>query len=131
VKTLGTDTNVLITLKLHRQPGFNKARSCLENCLDGKIKLFIPSPAFLETEWVLRSYYEYPKEKIVEYFEEIIAIENVISENKDEIKIALNLFKQYQGISFTDSLLITQIQNRNYDFLTFDKALDKLFKSIN
>lgn len=131
MNTIGIDTNVLITLKLHRQPGFNKAKSYLENCLDGKIKMFIPSPAFPETEWVLRSYYQYPKEKIVEYFEELLSIDNVTSENIDEIKIALSLFKQYQSISFTDSLLVTQIQNRNYEFLTFDENLEKLFKAIS
>jgi len=131
VKTIGVDTNVLITLKLHRQPGFNKAKSYLQNCLDGKVKLFIPLPAILETEWVLRSYYEYPKEKITEYFEELITVENIFTENKDEFKIALNLFKQNPKISFTDCVIMSQIQTRDYDFLTFDQKLEKLYKSLS
>lgn len=131
MKTRGIDTNVLITLKLHRQPGFSKAKSYLQNCLDGKIKLFIPLPAILETEWVLRSFYEYPKEKITEYFEELMAVNNIFTENKDELKIALSIFKQYAKINFTDCVILAQIQNRGYDLLTFDNQLDKIFKSIN
>ncbi len=130
MKILGIDTNVLITLKLHRQPGFNKAKSYLQNCLDGKIKIFIPLPAFLETEWVLRSYYEYPKGGITEYFEELTAVDNIFTENKDELKIALSIFRQYTKINFTDSVILAQMQNRNYDLLTFDNQLDKIFRSI-
>lgn len=130
MKTIAFDSNVLITLKLQRQPEFNKAKSCLRDCLDGKIKLFIPLPAILETEWVLRSFYKQPKETVAEYFEELLLIDNLDVENKDEVKFALILFKQSSKVSFTDCIIISQIHNRNYDLLTFDKDLDKLFKSI-
>jgi len=131
VKTIGFDSNVLITLKLQRQPNFSKAKSYLRECLDGKIKLFIPLPALLETEWVMRSFYKQPKEKILEYFEELLLIDNLITEKKEEIKLSLNLYKHSSKVSFTDCIIISGIQNKNYDFLTFDKDLDKLFKSIS
>lgn len=128
MKTTGLDTNVLITLKLERQTGFDEARSLLFKCLEGKVQLFIPTAAFLETEWVLRSYYKYPKKKIIEYFEELLVIDNVISDNKDELTTAIHTFKEKNTISFTDSVIITQIQTRGYEFLTFDEDLQKIYK---
>jgi len=131
VKTIGFDSNVLITLKLQRQPGFSKARSYLRDCLEGKIRIFIPLPALLETEWVLRSFYKQPREKILEYFEELLLIGNLIVEKKEEIGFSLNLYKQFSGVSFTDCVIISEIKNKSYDFLTFDDDLSKLFKLIN
>lgn len=130
MKTIGFDTNVLITLKLQRQPNYRIAKSTLQNCVEGKIKIFIPIPAFLETEWVLRSYYKEPKEKIVEYFEELLVLDNIIVENKDELQLALNVFKQNTSVGFTDCIILVQIQINNYNFLTFDKKLEKLYQSL-
>lgn len=131
MRTVGFDTNVLLTLKLKRKPGFLKAKLYLEKCLEGKINIFIPIAAFLETEWVLRSFYKLQKEKIVEYLDELMIMDNFISEEKDEVKLALTIFKQSQATSFTDSVIIAQIHNRNYDFLTFDQNLKKLYNSLN
>lgn len=131
MKTVGFDTNVLVTLKIGRQPGFSKAKTCLEDCIKGEIKIFIPLPAFLETEWVLRSFYKQPKEKIVEFFEELTLIENVFITNKSNVLFALNLYKYSKKISFTDCLILTQIKDQNVDkFLTFDENLLKLYQSL-
>lgn len=130
MRTIGIDTNVLITLKLERQPGFAEAKSILKNCLAGKMSIFIPTAALLETEWVLRSYYKYQKDNIIEYFEELLAVDNITSESKDELKLALSIFKESKSVSFTDCVIIAQIQSRNYDFLTFDENLEKLHRSM-
>lgn len=130
MRTIGFDTNVLITLKLEREPGFKKARALLKRCLDGKITLYISLPVFLETEWVLRSFYKYPKDKIIEYFEELLKIENLITDKKKEIQYALSLFKELKELSFTDCIILRLIQSEGYEFLTFDKKLEKLYHSL-
>lgn len=129
MKTVGIDTNVLLTLRLHREPYFKKAKDLLERCLDGKIKIYLPFPALLEIEWVLRSFYKQPKEKVTQFFDELLLIDNMVIEQKDIIKFSLNLYKN-NNIGFTDSVIIGQTKNKNYDFLTFDQGLGKLFKSI-
>lgn len=130
MKTVGIDSNVLITLKLQREPGFSKAKSHLRDCLDGKIKLFIPETALLETEWVLRSFYKQPKDKIVEYFEELLLIDNFLMDDKESIKSSLNLYKNSTGLSFTDCIIVKQIHDKGFHFLTFDQKLEKLFISL-
>lgn len=130
MKTIGIDTNVLLTLRLRREPYFKKAKELLEACLDGKIKIYLPLPALLEIEWVLRSYYKQPKEGVIQFLDELLLIDNMIVDQKEIIKYSLNLYKNNDRVGLTDSVLVGQIQNKNYDFLTFDKDLDKLFKSI-
>jgi len=130
VKTIGIDTNVLLTLRLHREPYFRKAKETFEKCLEGKIKIYLPLPALLEIEWVLRSFYKQPKEKITQFIDELLLIDNLLIDQKETLKFSLNLYKN-NNIAFTDCVIISQIQNKNYDLLTFDQNLDKIFKSIN
>jgi len=131
VKIIGFDTNVLIALKTKRETSYNQSKILLEDCLKGKIKLFVPIPVILETEWVLRSYYKQPKVKIIEFLDELLEVENVLTESKLEILYALNLYKYSPGLNFTDCVIITQMQSFNIDeFLTFDEKLRKLYDSF-
>ena len=69
MRVTGIDTNVLLSFRLKREPGYKKAANLFEKCLEGKGKIYTPLPVLLETEWVLRYYYKEPKEKIVQFFE--------------------------------------------------------------
>ena len=109
-KTVAVDTNVLLDYRLKRNPGFNKIRPLLEDCLDGRIRIFIPSIVFPELEWVLRSFYKQPKELIVKFLESLVALEGVSTENKSAIQNALSIFSQ-SNLTFTDSIILTQIEN--------------------
>ena len=131
MKTVGFDTNVLLTLKLKREHGYTKAKALLTDCLDEKIRIYLPLLVILEAEWVLRSFYRQSKEKIIEFLEELILINQVVLDNKDEVKLSLNLYKHSKGVSFTDSLIVTQIKNQKVDeFLTFDSQLSKLYQTL-
>lgn len=127
MKTIAIDTNVLLDFQRGRIPGFNKVRQLFEDCLDGKVQIFIPQIVFAELEWVLRSYYKEPKEKIIEFFEELLALEGAILTDKSQMQQTLLLFKQ-SNIKFTDAIIFIQIQNFQPDeFLTFDEDLKKLY----
>ena len=131
MKTVGFDTNVLLTLKLKREHGYTKAKALLTDCLDEKIRIYLPLLVILEAEWVLRSFYRQSKEKIIEFLEELILINQVILDDKDEVKLSLNLYKHSKGVSFTDSLIVTQNKNQKVDeFLTFDSQLSKLYQTL-
>lgn len=127
IKTVAVDTNVLLDYRLKRQPGFNKSEKLINNCLSGEIQIFIPNIVFPELEWVLRSYYKEPKEKIVEFLEELLDLEGVIMREKVEVVQALLLFEQ-TNIKLTDAIILIQIQNFGPDeFLTFDENLKKIY----
>ena len=131
MKTVGFDTNVLLTLKLKREHGYTKAKALLADCLDEKIRIYLSLPVILEAEWVLRSFYKQSKEKIIEFLEELILINQVILDNKDEVKLSLNLYRHSTEVSFTDCLIATQNKNQKVDeFLTFDSQLSKLYQTL-
>ena len=130
MRTIGIDTNVLLTYRLKREPYFTKALSTFERCLEGKIKVYLPEVVILETEWVLRSFYKQTKEQIIAFFEELLLVDNLILENKDETQLSLNFYKN-NSVSLTDSVIIQKIRTRDYDFLTFDQRLEKLFQSLS
>lgn len=130
MKTIAIDTNVVLAFRLKREPGFNQAKDLFQQCLDGKINLFLASPILLETEWVLRSTYKQAKEGVVAFLENLLAIDHLLQENKQESRLALNFYKINSKVSFTDCVIAQQVHSREYEFLTFDKDLEKLFQSL-
>lgn len=127
MKIVAVDTNVLVDFQLQRAPNFPKAKKLLDDCLDNKVEVFIPQIVFPEYEWVLRSYYKQPKEKIVAFLEELLILEALLMSDKSEMQQALVLFKS-TNIEFTDAIILTQVRNsKPDDFLTFDDNLRKLY----
>lgn len=128
-KTIAVDTNVLLDYRLKRRPGFSKIERLINDCLSGNLQIFIPDIVFPELEWVLRSYYKEPKEKIIEFLEELLGLEGVIMREKIEIEQALLLFQQI-NIKLTDAIILNQIQSFGPDeFLTFDENLKKIYQA--
>ena len=130
MQSIGIDTNILLEFRLKRQPGFEIAQKCFKQCIDGKINIYIPLPCILETEWVLRSFYKQPKEEIINFFEELFLVNNLDTDNKENTSFSINLYKQSREVSFTDCIIIKQIQSRDANFVTFDNNLSKLYKSL-
>src|SRR5258708_6186261 len=109
MKTVGIDTNTLLTFRLKRKFGFEETQKLFEKCVDGKIKVYTPVPVLLEIEWVLRSFYKQTKVDIVKFLDELMIIPNLTTNRKEEFKFALNLYRESRQISFTDCLIVTQI----------------------
>ncbi len=128
MKIVAIDTNVLLDLQLKRSPRFNEVKELFNDCINGKIQIFIPQIVFPEIEWVLRSFYKQPKEEIVNFFEELLDFEEVMFENKLEMLQAVSIYK-YANIKFTDSIIAAQLQRIKPDeFLTFDEDLKKIYQ---
>lgn len=129
MKILAIDTNVLLDFQLKRHPRFNQVKKIFEDCVDKKIQIFIPQVVFPEIEWVMRSHYKESKDKIIDFFEELLDLEGVILENKPEMQQAVNIFK-FANIKFTDSIIAAQMQRIKPDeFLTFDEDLQKFYQN--
>ncbi|OGE18720.1 hypothetical protein A3J19_03345 [Candidatus Daviesbacteria bacterium RIFCSPLOWO2_02_FULL_41_8] len=130
-KIVAVDTNVLLDYRLKRKPTFNMARLLIEDCLNSKIQIFIPSIVFPELEWVLRSFYKQPKELIVRFLESLLVLEGVLAENKSAMRNALSIFSQ-SNLTFTDSIILIEIENFGPDeFLTFDENLKKIYRGAS
>lgn len=128
MKTTAIDTNALLNYRLERKPYFQKVKELFKRCLEDKEQIFIPNAVFLECEWVLRSYYKQPKDQIIKFFQELLLLDNIVLKDKKDIELALNFYKNSSGVSFTDCVILNQIQNFEPDeFLTFDDNLKKIY----
>lgn len=130
MKTIGIDTNLLISFRLRRKPDYQKIQTLIGKCLEGKLRIYIPVLVLLEIEWVLRSFYKEPKENVIKFLEELLLIDDVYIDDKDEISFSLNLYKNASKVSFTDCVVVRQIQSKEFEFLTSDRDLEKLYNSI-
>lgn len=129
MKIIGIDTNVLLSVRLQRGSQSKKAQSLFEDCLKSKLQIFIPDIIIVETEWVMRSYYKESKGKIIEFLEEILLIKNVLVQDKNLYKIALETFRS-TNLDLIDCIIIVQIQNLHPDeFLTFDENLKRFYEN--
>lgn len=129
-RTIAIDTNVILTYRLQREPHFMKVRQLFEDCLAGKLNLFIPMPVYLEVEWVLRSYYKLPKEDLIVFFEDILLTDHLIIDKRSDFMVALSLYRLSTRVSFDDCLILKQVHDKKYEFLTLDSDLDKLNRTV-
>ena len=82
--------------------------------------IFIPTTVILETEWVLRFSYKLSSERIVFALSNLLSLENIVSENKERIIIALQWHEQ--GMDFADALHLS-FSLHTQAFLSFDKKM--------
>lgn len=121
------DTNILLDLILKREPNYSKNLSIFNNCESNQIEIIILKPVILEFEWVLRSFYKIPREKLVEYLWGLV--DSFSIDQKLIVETAVNLYQLNQSISFTDAVIISEAK-LTYplsDFLTEDASLRKIF----
>ncbi len=91
-------------------------------------QIFIPKTVILETEWVLRFSYKFSSERIVFALSNLLGLENIISENKELIIIALQWHEQ--GMDFADALHLS-FSLHTQAFLSFDKKMIKKSADLN
>jgi predicted nucleic-acid-binding protein len=91
-------------------------------------RIFIPKTVILETEWVLRFSYKFSPERIVFALSNLLGLENIVSENKELIIIALQWHEQ--GMDFADALHLS-FSLHTQSFLSFDKKMIKKATSLN
>lgn len=90
--------------------------------------IFIPKTVILETEWVLRFSYKFSSERIVFALSNLLGLENIVSENKERIIIALQWHEQ--GMDFADALHLS-FSLHTQAFLSFDKKMINKATSLN
>lgn len=102
---LGIDTNVLVRFLVQDDlDQFEKARKLIKREVAAGRTVFINQLVLMETEWVLRSRYAEPKEKIVEAISGLLEADDVQLEDEAAIEEALYMWKD-SNADFTDCLI--------------------------
>jgi predicted nucleic-acid-binding protein len=88
--------------------------------------VYVPVSVILEFEWVMRGFYELPRENIQKVFLALCGLESVVIEDRDVVLSALTAYQK--GLDFADALHLSRSSHCSA-FLTFDQRLQKRAKT--
>jgi predicted nucleic-acid-binding protein len=102
---LGVDTNVLVRFLVRDdETQFEKARKLIKREVAAGRRVFVSQLVLLETEWVLRSRYSLPKNRIIEAISGLLDATDVRLEDEPAIEEALFIWKD-TAAGFADCLI--------------------------
>jgi predicted nucleic-acid-binding protein len=115
---IAIDTNVLVRL-LSRD---NEHQFAIAYKIFAAHEVFIPDTVILETEWVLRHAYDFPKEKITAALILVFGLPNVHVHQAETIASVIDWYKQ--GLDFADAFHLAGSQHTE-SIKTFDQHFAK------
>jgi predicted nucleic-acid-binding protein len=103
---LGLDTNVLVRLLIEDDATqTRRARKLVDAAVAGQEAVLVSLPVLLETEWVLRSRYELPREAILGLFRSALEARELAFEDETAVEEALFNWQDSQS-GFSDCLIM-------------------------
>ena len=121
------DTNYFLRFLIKDdEKKFNIVYSLFQKGIDKKIQLFTSVVVFFEIYWVLSSFYNKKKNKIIDFLKNILKLNFIDFENKIILEEAIILFQKF-NLDLEDcyNLAYAKLKKAN-EFTTFDKILNKL-----
>jgi predicted nucleic-acid-binding protein len=124
---IGLDTNVLARLFVDDNPAqAGAARSFVATRCTKANPGFVNRVTLCETVWVLARVFGYDRSRIIAVIEELLASGDVVLEDHDAVRAALNVFAK-RSIDFADILVAEINRSRGCDATaTFDRKAAKL-----
>lgn len=102
---LGIDTNVLVRFLVRDDEAqFEKARKLIKREVAAGRRVFVNQLVLMETEWVLRSRYDVPKNQIIAAISGLLDASDVQFEDEPAIEEALFIWKDSTA-DFADCLI--------------------------
>jgi Predicted nucleic-acid-binding protein, contains PIN domain len=102
---LGIDTNVLVRFLVRDDEAqFEKARKLIKREVAAGRRVFVNQLVLMETEWVLRSRYDVPKNQIIAAISGLLDATDVQFEDEPAIEEALFIWKDSTA-DFADCLI--------------------------
>lgn len=121
------DTNFILRYLLaDNNSQYQKAKSIFDLVRDGKAQIKLEQVVFVETIFVLSSFYEVPKEKIISIMLSFLTYKGIDTE-KELFNKALDIYSN-NNIHIVDSIIIAKSQLQNIEVLTFDKQILEILK---
>ncbi len=123
------DTNALlryITNDIRVQA--DQVELLFKKAIKGSVSLHICEPVFIETAVMLRNYFKFPKNKIVEALTPLLNSPELEIENRHQLTLAISIYSN-KDLDLVDCILLIRAQNRKQQIFTFDSKLQTLFSS--
>ncbi len=119
------DTNVLVRyLTQDDEAQFQKVLKMLNR---KRAHFFVCDLVLAETDWVLRSLYDWTCEDVADAFSRLITIHNLVFENENRLRASLKALRE--GADLADELIIRSCRDQGAKaFATFDKGIIRRHK---
>jgi predicted nucleic-acid-binding protein len=123
----GLDTNVIVRyVTQDDREQFRRADAVFAAAAASGDKLYVNAVVLCELVWVLRAAYKEPRERIAEVIEALLETPEVVVEDADLARRALDDWKS-AAADFTDCFIARRNERSGCrKTLTFDKALTKI-----
>lgn len=122
------DTNIFLrVLVKENEEVFKDCQKFLDLIRQNKIKAFTSTIILSEIDWVLESFYKFPKEKVIEGLSSISKLKNLkITDNFDS-NLAIEIYEK-SPVKFIDALIASNpaIFNKEVAVVSYDRDFDKI-----
>jgi predicted nucleic-acid-binding protein len=115
---IAVDTNILVRFLVRDNPTQAGRAAALVRANE----IWVSKTVLLETEWVLRSLYGFPPERLAGALRAVAGLPTMFLEDEVAVAKALHWFKE--GLDFADALHLASAGNAT-QFATFDRKLAK------
>lgn len=120
------DTNIFLrAIVKEDEQTFNECLSFLKIVSNGKIKAITSTLVFLEINFVLLSFYKFPKEKVQQALESILDLPHLRIVDAFDMREAIETYKKTKA-KFVDCLLASLLKKKDFKIVSYDLNFDKL-----
>lgn len=114
------DTNVLARFFIDDPDDDEAARQRPAAVAALSERALVTVTVLLEFEWVMRGFYDLPRDEVARVFGALAGVEHITLEDRDAVLTAIDLHAQ--GFDFADALHLAR-STRASAFVTFDRRL--------
>lgn len=124
---ISLDTNVLVRyFSEDDKTQLQKVHRLLER--EGAT-FFVCDLVLVETDWVLRSLYDWSRAEVADAFARLTTVHNLKFEDEARLRISLRMVEE--GADFADEMIVVASRERGSDFFaTFDKGIIRRHKGF-
>ncbi|MBI5356690.1 PIN domain-containing protein [Candidatus Collierbacteria bacterium] len=123
------DTNALLRYLAHDIPSkYQKVRYLFNKAKNGQVTLNICEPVFIETAVMLKQYFKFPKDKVVDFLHDLLNASYLNIENSSRLAPAIDIYSQ-NSIDLVDAIVLVRAYINNQQIFTFDSKLSLLASS--
>ncbi len=120
------DTNIFLrAIVKEDEQTFNDCLSFLKTVSNGRIKAITSTLVFMEINFVLLSFYKFPKEKVQQILESILDLPHLKIVDVFDMREAIETYKKTK-VKFIDCLIASLLRKKDSKIVSYDLDFDKL-----
>ena len=120
---IAVDTNIVVRLLT----GDDRVQTARCQNLIEREQVIVYLSVVLESEWVMRTTYRYPPDRIMHAFASLMGLENVTFESPETVATAIDYARA--GMDFADALHLANAADCD-GFVTFDQRLIRIAATL-